>query len=109
MEEPHRRDRRHSGGNVKPLVGFPRVDPARQRTPTAYICPTVERGAWDRSMARACFVILALWDRSYARWGRTSPLRSSGKFTPRTNGHLAYVSGITSLLGWLPLYNFRWG
>ena|SRR5215218_10075440 len=80
MEEPHRRDQRHSGGNVKVLVGFPGVDPARQRTPTAYICPTVERGAWDRSKARACFVILALWDRSYARWGRTSRLRSSKKF-----------------------------
>jgi hypothetical protein len=35
MEEPQRRDRRHSGGNVKALVGFPAVEPAQQRTPTA--------------------------------------------------------------------------
>ena len=73
MEEPHRRDRRHSGGNVKPLVGFPGIDQAHQRTPTAYICPTVQRGAWDRSMAMACCMILARNRQSNASCGRTSP------------------------------------
>ena len=88
MEEPHRRDEGTQPPTSSRWWGFPGVDPAQERTPTGYICPTLQRGAWDRSMARGCCVILARKDQSHGSCGRTSPKRRSEKFAwPRSNAY----------------------
>jgi hypothetical protein len=80
MEEPHRRDEGTQPPTSSRWWGFPGVDPAQERIPTGYICPTLQRGAWDRSMARTCWVILTRKGQSHASCGRTARdgvLRSS--------------------------------